>query len=135
CHKRHARGTPVPHSVAVDGALWENCDCLSCFERLPHPCKSELVAAATHNPDCTKSVEHPREQPGLPKFRLPEETQFPRDRRPQDDPVEYRVMIRCDDHRPSDGETISADHLESIHGAHQAAEETANLHIGRSGKR
>jgi hypothetical protein len=44
-------------------------------------------------------------------------------------------MIRNDDRRPGYGEAIGADHLESIDGAHQATEETANLRIGRSGKR
>ena len=33
------------------------------------------------------------------------------------------------------GAAIGADHLESIHGAYQGAEETASLRIGRSGER
>jgi len=124
----------VPHTVAADGALRENYDCLFCLERLPHPSESDVVAAATLNPDCAESVEHPPKQSGLPEFHLSEETQFPRNRRPQDDPVEHRVMIRCDDERAGDGEAIGPDHLESIHGAYQAAEETANLRIGWSGE-
>jgi hypothetical protein len=89
-HERQARGTPVPHTVAADGALRENRDCLSCIEHLPHPCESESIALATLNPDRAKPVKHP-------------------------------VMIRCDDHRPGDGESIGADHLESIHGEHYTA--------------
>ena len=80
--RRHARGASVPRTVAADGALREDCDCLSCIERLPHPCESEVVAAATLYPNRAETVEHPREQFGPPEFRLREETQFPRDRGP-----------------------------------------------------
>ena len=79
CHERHARGTPVPHTITADSALRENRDRLARLERLPHPRESELVAVATLNPDRAKSVEHPCEQSGPPEFRLREETQFPRD--------------------------------------------------------
>jgi hypothetical protein len=90
---------------------------------------------ATLNRDCAEPADHPREQPGPPEFRLRDETKFPRDRRPEDDGVEHRLMIRGDDRGSSCGHVIGADHLDSIDGAHQAAEDTANLRIGRGGER
>jgi hypothetical protein len=43
-------------------------------------------------------------------------------------------VIRRDDRRSSGREAIGTDHLESIDGAYQASESTANLLVGRSGK-
>jgi hypothetical protein len=51
----------MPHAVTEDGALWENRDGLSFFERLSHPCESELVPAPTLNSYRAEPVEHPRE--------------------------------------------------------------------------
>jgi hypothetical protein len=44
-------------------------------------------------------------------------------------------MIRGDDHRPSRGQAISADHLDSINGPYQAAEDTANLFVSLEKRR
>jgi hypothetical protein len=44
-------------------------------------------------------------------------------------------MIWGDNRRPGRGQTIGADHLDSINGPHQAAEDTANLCVVWSGGR
>lgn len=63
-HERHARGTPVPRTVAADGALREDRDRLSSLERLLHPHEREVVAAATLNPN---RAERPRQVFGTAK--------------------------------------------------------------------
>src|SRR6185503_14260056 len=134
-HECNACGTAVPDAVSADGALGEDRDRLSFIERVPYLRERTLVAAATLNPDRAESIECPGEQSRSPEFRLRDETQFTRQRRPQDDSIDHRVVIRSDNCGPGDGKAIGADHLESIYGAYQIAEESANLFIGRSGER